>query len=134
MRDIAATPLATLIRARDIARKHGMRYVYTGNVHYEAGDSTYCPHCGVKVIGRDWYRHTAWRLTDTGHCLACGTRVAGMFAGPPGIWGARRQPVRVRVFAVYYPPCAARGVKLLLLAKSRGGDAVHGLAARARPQ
>ena len=100
MRDIAATPLATLIRARDIARKHGMRYVYTGNVHFEAGDSTYCPHCGVKVIGRDWYRHTAWRLTDTGHCLACGTRVAGMFDGPPGIWGARRQPVRLRDFAV----------------------------------
>src|SRR3569833_2394434 len=134
MRDIAATPLATLIRARDIARKHGMRYVYTGNVHFEAGDSTYCPHCGVKVIGRAWYRHTAWRLTDTGHCLACGTRVAGMFDGPPGIWGARRQPVRLRDFAVKYPPCAARVGTLLLHSQSRGGAAGHGLAARARPQ
>lgn len=100
MRDIGPTPLATLVRARDIALKHGMRYVYTGNVHYEAGDSTYCHHCGTRVIGRDWYRHTEWRLSDTGRCLTCGTPVAGLFAGPPGNWGARRRPVRLQEFAV----------------------------------
>lgn len=99
MRDVAPTPLATLIRARDIAIKHGMRYVYTGNVHYEAGDSTYCHRCGDKVIGRDWYRHTQWRLSDGGVCLNCGAAVAGVFAGPPGDWGPRRRPVRLHEFA-----------------------------------
>ncbi|MEK7323201.1 MAG: AmmeMemoRadiSam system radical SAM enzyme [Pseudomonadota bacterium] len=100
MLDIASTPLASLLRARDIARKHGMRYVYTGNVHYATGDSTYCHRCGEKVIGRDWYVHTAWHLSDSGHCLTCGTPLPGVFAGPPGDWGAKRRPVRLRDFSV----------------------------------
>ena len=32
---------ATLSRARRIAMKNGVRYAYTGNVHDEAGGSTY---------------------------------------------------------------------------------------------
>lgn len=99
MLDIPSTPLAVLLRARDIARKHGMRYVYTGNVHYATGDSTYCHHCGEKVIGRDWYVHTAWHLTDNGRCLTCGTPLPGVYAGPPGEWGARRRPVRLQDFS-----------------------------------
>ena len=37
MRDISATPAATLKRARDIAASAGLRYVYTGNIRDEAG-------------------------------------------------------------------------------------------------
>ena len=33
MMDRPPTPAATLIRARDIALKNGLRYVYTGNIH-----------------------------------------------------------------------------------------------------
>ena len=99
MLETPSTSLNTLLRARDIALKHGMRYVYTGNVHYETGDSTYCHHCGEKVIGRDWYVHTRWHLDDRGRCLSCDTPLAGVFAGPPGQWGARRRPVRLRDFA-----------------------------------
>jgi len=99
MRDVAATPLATLQRARAIAGKHGMRYVYTGNLHHEAGESTYCHCCGAKVIGRDRYRHTLWQLSDYGRCLDCGTPLPGVYGGPPGDWGPRRQPVRLRDFA-----------------------------------
>ena len=47
MMDVAPTPPATLTRARDIALRHGLRYVYTGNVHDEAGQSTYCHACGA---------------------------------------------------------------------------------------
>ena len=47
MLDVAHTPPATLTRARDIALRHGLRYVYTGNVHDEAGQSTYCHACGA---------------------------------------------------------------------------------------
>ena len=33
MTDLPHTPAATLTRARDIALRAGLRYVYTGNVH-----------------------------------------------------------------------------------------------------
>jgi pyruvate formate lyase activating enzyme len=26
----------------------GLRYVYTGNVHDKAGDTTFCPGCGKR--------------------------------------------------------------------------------------
>ena len=95
MRDRPPTPPETLTRARDIARSHGLRYVYTGNVHDEAGGSTYCPECRIKLIGRDWYELRDWRLTPEGACSHCGHRVAGVFEGPPGNWGRKRRPVRL---------------------------------------
>ena len=99
MRDLPPTPAATLIKARQIAVKNGVRYAYTGNVHNEAGDSTYCHHCGTKLIGRDWYNMTAWNLDVGGKCKACGTVCAGVFEAKPGDWGARRLPVRLANFA-----------------------------------
>ncbi len=99
MMDTPPTPPATLTRARRIALGNGLRYVYTGNVHDEAGGSTHCPGCGEVVIGRDWYTLTAWHLTDDGRCTACGTAVPGRFAGPPGRWGARRRPLRLAAYA-----------------------------------
>jgi pyruvate formate lyase activating enzyme len=93
MRDVAHTPPATLTRARDIALGHGLRYAYTGNVHDEAGQSTYCHACGEKLIGRDWYEITAWRLTADGLCEGCGAPCAGVFDPRPGTWGQRRLPV-----------------------------------------
>ena len=98
MLDIPPTPPETLTRARRIAMDNGIRYAYTGNVHDESGGSTYCHHCGALLIGRDWYTLTHWHLSDDGHCLSCGTQCAGVFEGPPGDWGARRQPVRLRDF------------------------------------
>ncbi len=95
MLDKPRTPAATLSRARTIAREHGLRYVYTGNVHDVAGGSTYCHACGATLIARDWYVLKEWNLSDDGHCVACGTRCAGVFDGPPGTWGARRRPVRI---------------------------------------
>ena len=34
-------------------------------------------------------------LTDDGHCTHCGTRLAGVFAGPAGGWGRRRRLVTI---------------------------------------
>ena len=90
-----STPAATLTRARNVALKNGLRYVYTGNVHDERGGSTYCHNCGKRLIGRDWYELTDWNLTATGQCTSCGTQCSGVFDGPPGRWGARRYPVRL---------------------------------------
>jgi len=99
MRDLPPTPPATLTRARRIAQEHGLRYVYTGNVHDESGGSTYCPSCGERVIGRDWYELTAWELDAAGRCRSCSTRIAGHFEARPGRWGGRRLPVRLADFA-----------------------------------
>jgi pyruvate formate lyase activating enzyme len=99
MMDVPPTPKATLIRAREIAMNNGVRYAFTGNVHNEAGDSTFCHQCGEKLIGRDWYELTDWKLTADGKCGSCGTACAGIFEARPGDWGARRQPIRLRDFA-----------------------------------
>jgi len=95
MMDVPSTPAGTLSRARDIAMKNGVHYAYTGNVSDVTGGSTYCHHCGVKVITRNQYILSNWHLDATGHCSSCGTAIPGVFDGPPGSWGARRQPVRL---------------------------------------
>ncbi len=95
MLDRAPTPPATLTRARDIAVGNGVRYAYTGNVHDEAGGSTYCHKCGERLIGRDWYVLKAWNLDASGACGNCGAVCSGVFEPRPGTWGARRMPLRI---------------------------------------
>jgi pyruvate formate lyase activating enzyme len=96
MRGTAPTPPATLKRARDTARQAGLRYVYTGNIYDEAGQSTYCHGCGARLIGRDGYTITGWGLDAEGACAACGTPCPGLFEPGPGTWGARRAPLIIR--------------------------------------
>lgn len=95
MMDIAATSPGSLIEAVDIARKNGVRYAYVGNIHNARYDSSWCHSCGTRLIERDWYQLGEWNLTDDGHCKQCGTQCAGVFDGPPGDWGAKRQPIRI---------------------------------------
>jgi pyruvate formate lyase activating enzyme len=98
LRDVPATPSSTLVRARDIAQKNGVRFSYTGNVHDKAGGSTYCPSCGRLLVGRNWYVLSDWNLTPSGACDTCGEGIPGVFEERPGNWGARRQPVRLADF------------------------------------
>jgi len=93
MRDVQATPPATLTRAREIGRLAGLNYVYTGNVHDAGGGSTYCPSCENVVVARDWYEIRDYKLSDTGACLHCGTQVAGRYQKFGKPFGARRIPV-----------------------------------------
>lgn len=95
MRDTPATPKSTLIMAREIAIKNGIRYAYTGNVHNVDGDTTFCHQCGQKLIERDWYTITAWHLRHNGACPQCGAICAGIFEDQPGNWGARRMPIAI---------------------------------------
>jgi pyruvate formate lyase activating enzyme len=99
MMDLPPTPRSTLTRAREIAMRHGLRYVYTGNVHDEAGQSTYCHACGGKLIGRDWYEITAWHVSADGCCETCGAPCAGVFDARPGTWGQRRMPLSIGGFS-----------------------------------
>lgn len=94
MRDVGRTPIETLIMARNIARKAGIRHAYTGNVHDSLGGSTYCHNCGETLIERDHYVLGKWNIDAAGRCTRCTMPAAGVFDGNPGTWGARRQPIR----------------------------------------
>ena len=95
LRDLPATPPATLTRARRIAMGEGLRYVYTGNVHDLEGDRTLCPSCGIAVISRDWYEILGTQLTSAGACAQCGTQIPGRFEETIGNFGRNRMRVLV---------------------------------------
>jgi pyruvate formate lyase activating enzyme len=97
MNDLPATPPATLTRARDIALRHGLQYVYTGNVYDMDGGTTSCPSCKTALIVRDWHQIIQYRLTPEGHCPDCGTPVAGRFEEFAGQFGRRRIPVAINM-------------------------------------
>ncbi len=78
MRDKNPTPHSTLIKARKIALKAGIKYCYVGNVHDNEGETTYCPNCGKPLIKRDWHSVYENNLVD-GKCPDCGTAIAGVF-------------------------------------------------------
>jgi hypothetical protein len=95
MHDVPAPPRATLARAPEIAKSAGLRYVYTGNVHDEAGQSTYCYVCGERVIGRNWYEITSCALDDNGCCRSCSAQCSGVFEQGQGSWGGPADADRV---------------------------------------
>ena len=96
MPDTPATPMSTLVRARQIAINAGLKFVYTGNVHDRTGGTTWCPGCARPLIVRDWYRIESYELDNTGHCPHCGTAIAGRYAEFTGQSGNRRIPVAIR--------------------------------------
>lgn len=94
--DKQPTPRTSLQRARTIAKSHGVRHVYTGNVKDEAGQSSYCHSCDKRLISRDRYELSDWNLYQKGRCRYCHTPCPGVFDDQPGDWGARRKLVRLK--------------------------------------
>ena len=76
MRDHKYTGIETLKRARDIAKKAGLYYVYMGNV--PISESTYCPDCGELLIERSGFEIIVNSLVD-GHCPNCKRVIEGVF-------------------------------------------------------
>jgi len=95
MTDLPRTPASTLTRARAIAMRAGLHYVYTGNVHDREGGTTCCPACNTALIERDWHEILRYRVTDGGACPECGTSIAGRFEVYDLGFGRRRIPVRI---------------------------------------
>jgi len=81
------TPPETLVRAAEIGRAAGLRYVYAGNLPGETGglEDTRCAECGHAVIERRGFRVLLNCLSSEGTCPACGTAI-------PGVWGVPRGP------------------------------------------
>ncbi|MCI1785738.1 MAG: AmmeMemoRadiSam system radical SAM enzyme [Bacteroidales bacterium] len=77
MENLPPTPQYTLEKARDIACKEGMEFVYIGNVPGKNGENTYCPQCGKLLVERNGYVITENRLGPDGKCPVCGHTVPG---------------------------------------------------------
>ncbi|MFO7736577.1 MAG: AmmeMemoRadiSam system radical SAM enzyme [bacterium] len=71
------TPEKTLRKAREIALKAGLKYVYIGNIRTEAED-TYCPKCGKKIIDRSGYQIKSIKMKN-GKCGFCGETIDGVW-------------------------------------------------------
>jgi len=97
MADVPPTPPETLRRAREIARRNGLRYAYTGNVRDDAGSTTFCPGCGAALVARKGFLLTDWALDDRGRCLECATAIPGVFETVPGDWSGIRVPVKLPI-------------------------------------
>ncbi|MDR2172328.1 MAG: AmmeMemoRadiSam system radical SAM enzyme [Planctomycetaceae bacterium] len=80
MRSIPPTPPRTLFKARDIALAAGLKYVYTGNIDDQVGQSTFCPQCKQCVIVRDRFNVTEYHIDEDQCCCYCGQTIAGEFS------------------------------------------------------
>ena len=72
MRHVPGTPLATLLRAREIGRRSGLRFVYVDHPEAPGGTDTICPACGAVAIKRLRGRTALVGVTPAGTCAACG--------------------------------------------------------------
>jgi pyruvate formate lyase activating enzyme len=80
MADRGWTPVESLIRAAEIGRSEGLRFVYAGNApgRTQSLENTVCPGCGTLLIERVGFRVLANRL-EAGACPRCRVRI-------PGVW------------------------------------------------
>jgi pyruvate formate lyase activating enzyme len=76
--NLPPTPEETLDQARNIALEEGMRFVYVGNVPGHAGNHTYCPVCGQRIIARQGFAVLEYHLEGNA-CAYCGEVI-------PGVW------------------------------------------------
>jgi len=81
MLDKANTTAAQLIRACEIGRAAGLRYIYAGNLPGRVGrwENTYCPACDELLVERYGYLIRRMKVTPAGHCPSCATMI-------PGVW------------------------------------------------
>ncbi len=73
---LPATPLQSLTKAKDIAMKAGLRYVYIGNVPGIGGEDTYCANCKVLLVKRNGF-DVEQNLISNGRCPKCQSTVPG---------------------------------------------------------
>jgi pyruvate formate lyase activating enzyme len=76
MQNTPSTSLELLERAKNIAKKHGIKYVYLGNVNVDT--NTYCQMCGELLVQRDYFNTKVLSIKDN-RCAKCDTKIDGVF-------------------------------------------------------
>jgi pyruvate formate lyase activating enzyme len=82
MSDPADTKASDLMRAAEIGKSAGLRYIYAGNLpgRVEDLEDTDCHGCGHTLIRRYGYFIEEYRLTANGCCCDCGAQIPGRWA------------------------------------------------------
>ncbi len=75
MQDTPPTQVDTLLRAKDIAKEYGLKYVYLGNINQP--QYTKCPHCDTVVISREYGGVISHLKADK--CQVCGSDIKGVW-------------------------------------------------------
>jgi pyruvate formate lyase activating enzyme len=98
MTDPDNTNARTLLRAAEIGREAGLRYVYAGNLPGQVGEyeDTFCPNCNETLVRRHGYVIQEYRLTGEGTCPKCGTKI-------PGLWPDNPSKVQLNGFGLPIP-------------------------------
>lgn len=65
------TPIETIDRAYNMAKKAGILYPYVGNIPGHPGYHTYCPNCSKPIIKRFNYGVYDLKLTEDKKCIHC---------------------------------------------------------------
>ena len=76
--DRPATPERSLLQAKMIAERAGIKYVYIGNLPHLQGENTFCPRCNNLLVERQGFDVTTNRLA-AGKCNVCGEAIAGVW-------------------------------------------------------
>jgi pyruvate formate lyase activating enzyme len=84
MTDPDNTGVRTLLRATEIGREEGLRFVYCGNLPGRVGDNenTVCPTCGKSLVRRYGYNIREYAVSSDGTCPDCGTAIPGIWSLP----------------------------------------------------
>jgi pyruvate formate lyase activating enzyme len=71
-----------LLRAAEIGREAGLRYIYCGNLPSRVGqfENTHCHQCGETLIRRSGYLIEEYKLTPEGNCPACCAAIPGRWS------------------------------------------------------
>ncbi|HEV2378581.1 MAG TPA: AmmeMemoRadiSam system radical SAM enzyme [Terriglobia bacterium] len=82
MTEPESTSPETLMRAAEIGKRAGLRFIYAGNLPGQVGDleNTRCPQCRELLIERYGYFIRQYRLTPQGNCPGCGAGISGRWA------------------------------------------------------
>jgi pyruvate formate lyase activating enzyme len=72
------TPISTLERAREVALRNGVKYVYVTNLPGHVGNNTYCFNCGGTVVARKGFETLNVKLTG-GRCPSCKNLISGVW-------------------------------------------------------
>jgi len=82
MMEFPETPVRTLERLHEVARREGLQYVYLGNVWGHRLEHTYCPGCGAVAVRRYGFTIQEWNLDERNRCAGCG-RAIPIVGRPP---------------------------------------------------
>ncbi|HXF84472.1 MAG TPA: AmmeMemoRadiSam system radical SAM enzyme [Anaerolineales bacterium] len=85
MTDPDNTDAKTLLRAAEIGKEAGLRYVYAGNLPGQVGEyeDTFCPTCRHRLVRRFGYVIREYHITAEGKCPKCGTPIPGLWPKDP---------------------------------------------------